>query len=174
MRLVLCVLGAGVAASALSVRAESIGIGAATSDSSTVVAPLVRIEAAPSGGFEVFAADQLQPLLIQDHADAAQQGQVWPMPGDVTLKGQVDFSDLVMLARNYGKTNATWGDGDFNNDGSVGFDDLVPLARNFGHHASAPDVAAAVPLPMSLWGGVALLCGYGLIRRAALRAGTSV
>ena len=165
MRLRVWVLGASMAPWALSASAESIGVGAANSDSPTVVAaPLVRIEAAPGGGFEIFAADQVQPLLVQDHAGAAQQPQVWPMPGDITLKGYVDFSDLVVVARNFGMKNATWADGDFDNDGSVGFDDLVLLARDFGHHASAPDTAAAVPLPISLWAGSALLGGYALIR----------
>lgn len=165
MRLSSWVFGASVAASALSASAESVGVGAASSDSSTVyTAPLVRIEAAPGGGFEVFAAGQMQPLLVQDQAGAAQQPQVWPMPGDITLKGYVGFSDLVVVARNFGMKNAAWADGDFDNDGVVGFDDLVLLARNYGHHASAPDSAAAVPLPISLWAGSALLGGYALIR----------
>lgn len=165
MRLSSWVFSASVAASALSASAESVGVGAGNSDGPTVfTAPLVRIEAAPGGGFEVFAADQIQPLLVQDQAGAVQQPQVWPMPGDVTLKGYVGFSDLVVVARNFGMKNATWADGDFDNDGVVGFDDLVLLARNYGHHASAPDSAAAVPLPISLWAGSALLCGYAVIR----------
>lgn len=45
----------------------------------------------------------------------------------------------MLVARNYGKTNATWADGDFNNDVSVGFDDLVLLARNYGQTGTFAD-----------------------------------
>ena len=61
------------------------------------------------------------------------------LPGDANLDGKVDFADLVIVARNYGKTSGvTWVDGDFNGDGSVGFDDLVILARNYGHALPQP------------------------------------
>lgn len=174
MRLSLWVFGVSVMASSACASAESIGVGAATSDGPTVVeTPLVRIEAAPGGGFEVFVADQMKPLLVEDQAGSAQQPAVWPMPGDVTLKGFVDFSDLLVVARNFGMKNATWADGDFNNDGGVGFDDIVALARDFGHHASAPDTAAAAPLPISFWVGSSLLCGYALIRMSRARTKTS-
>ena len=64
------------------------------------------------------------------------------LPGDADADGKVDFADLVLVARNYGKTNATWFDGDFNGDGSVGFDDLLIVARNYGKSVSM--TAAAV------------------------------
>ena len=67
------------------------------------------------------------------------------IPGDANGDGKVDFADLLILARNYGMTNATWSDGDFNGDGTVGFDDLVILARNYGKTttAAATNMAAA-------------------------------
>ena len=88
--------------------------------------------------------------------DAA--GALTPSPallvGDADGDGKVDFADLVILARNYGNSTATWSEGDFNADGSVGFDDLVMLARNYGKSLSAPAVtapaaftASAAPLP---------------------------
>lgn len=59
------------------------------------------------------------------------------LPGDADFDGKVDMSDLLIVARNYGKSgNLGFVDGDFNFDGSVGFDDLVILARNYG--ATAP------------------------------------
>ena len=64
--------------------------------------------------------------------------------GDADGDGKVDFADLVIVARNYGKTNATWADGDFNNDGSVGFDDLLIVARNYGKSISLTTAAAAM------------------------------
>ena len=66
------------------------------------------------------------------------------LPGDADADGKVNFADLVLVARNYGKTNATWADGDFNNDGSVGFDDLLIVARNYGKSASLAAAAAAM------------------------------
>ena len=65
-----------------------------------------------------------------------------PLPGDADGDGKVDFADFVIVARNYGKTNATWSDGDFNNDGSVGFDDLLIVARNYGKSVSLTASAA--------------------------------
>ena len=62
--------------------------------------------------------------------------------GDADGDGKVDFADLVLVARNYGKTNATWSEGDFNNDGTVGFDDLVIVARNYGKSVSLAATAA--------------------------------
>jgi len=56
------------------------------------------------------------------------------LAGDVNFDGKVDFQDLIVLARNYGRSNPQfgWVDGDLNGDGSVGFDDLAILARNYG------------------------------------------
>lgn len=55
------------------------------------------------------------------------------IPGDANFDGKVDFSDLLILARNYGQSgDVGFVDGDFDTDGSVGFDDLVILARNYG------------------------------------------
>jgi len=64
------------------------------------------------------------------------------LPGDADADGKVDFADLVLVARHYGMTNATWADGDFNNDGSVGFDDLVIVARNYGKTIGGANAAA--------------------------------
>lgn len=67
------------------------------------------------------------------------------VPGDADLDGRVDFIDLLTVARNYGRTNATWEEGDFNSDGTVGFDDLVTLARNYGQTLSADQLAQLDP-----------------------------
>ena len=69
------------------------------------------------------------------------------LAGDADADGKVDFADLVLVARHYGMTNATWADGDFNNDGSVGFDDLVIVARNYGKSISLTSAAAATLSP---------------------------
>ena len=65
--------------------------------------------------------------------------------GDADRDGKVDFADLVLVARHFGMTSATWSDGDFNNDGSVGFDDLLIVARNYGASAAAPQAAIDAP-----------------------------
>ena len=75
---------------------------------------------------------------------AVEYGSSPLLAGDANADGKVDFADLVLVARNYGKTNATWFDGDFNNDGSVGFDDLLIVARNYGRSVSLAAAAAAM------------------------------
>jgi hypothetical protein len=87
--------------------------------------------------------------------------------GDATLGGEVNFDDLLLLAKHYNGTNAVWRDGDFNYDAVVNFDDLLILAKNYNGTVAGPvpgapvgfdgDVAAAfaeaaVPEPGGLVG----------------------
>jgi autotransporter-associated beta strand protein/T5SS/PEP-CTERM-associated repeat protein len=54
--------------------------------------------------------------------------------GDANLNGEVNFTDLVALAQNYGTATGDmpWNRGDFTYDGNVTFLDLVALAQNYG------------------------------------------
>jgi hypothetical protein len=54
------------------------------------------------------------------------------LPGDANRDGTVNFSDLLILAKNYGGAGRTWSQGDFNGDGVVNFADLLVLAKNYG------------------------------------------
>jgi len=72
--------------------------------------------------------------------------------GDADEDLRVGFSDLLLLAQNYGSTTATWNTGDFDGDGAVTFSDLLTLAQNYGTDASDPPdaTAASVPEPLTL------------------------
>ena len=104
--------------------------------------------------------------------------------GDATLNGQVNFEDLLALARHYNATGATWGDGDFNYDGVVDFADLLTLARNYntalptGPVPGAPAefsadlaaaFAAAVPEPAGLGMGLSGAAMAASLRRRTRR-----
>ena len=54
------------------------------------------------------------------------------LPADFNGDGKQDFSDLLILAQNYGKTAATFAQGDADGDGTVDFADLLILAQNYG------------------------------------------
>ncbi len=69
-----------------------------------------------------------------------------PFPGDADGDGNVDVTDLGILATHYGTIGgAEWGDGDFSGDGNVDVTDLGILATNYGTIA-----AQAVPEPSTL------------------------
>ena len=51
--------------------------------------------------------------------------------GDADLDGDVDFSDFLALAANFGKEGG-WASGDFDGDGLVTFSDFTILAEQFG------------------------------------------
>ena len=67
------------------------------------------------------------------------------LQGDANYDGKVGFDDLVTVARNYGKSNATWEQGDFDGDGKVDFSDLVIVARNYGKSDIIIAVAGLAP-----------------------------
>jgi hypothetical protein len=64
-----------------------------------------------------------------------------PLPGDANGDRKVDFSDLLILAQNYGKTGQSFATGDFNGDGVVGFPDLLILAQNYGRTSTVASLA---------------------------------
>ncbi|MEM6332528.1 MAG: PEP-CTERM sorting domain-containing protein [Planctomycetota bacterium] len=107
-----------------------------------------------------------------DSDDAARlvDGLIGTAPGDANLDGQVDTSDLAILAANFGSNVTTWAQGDFNGDGSVGTPDLAILASTFGSGTPAPPLATAtvaVPEPATL-----ALAGLGLISMVQRRRPT--
>ena len=84
------------------------------------------------------------------------------IPGDANIDGKVDFSDLLILAQNFGAPG-DFRQGNFNGDFFVTFADLLILAQNFG--TSDPTIqaqqpgrgAAPVPEPSTWVGGLMLL-----------------
>jgi hypothetical protein len=58
--------------------------------------------------------------------------------GDINRDRKVEFTDLVVLAQNYGTVKQTFSKGDFNYDGKVDFEDLVMLAQRYGTSLPAP------------------------------------
>jgi hypothetical protein len=76
------------------------------------------------------------------------------LAGDANHDDLVNFDDLLLLAKNYNKVNATWSQGDFSGDGLVNFDDLLILAKNYNRTllspppevATAPATAPASPV----------------------------
>ena len=63
--------------------------------------------------------------------------------GDATLDGQVDLTDLTVLAGNWQSTGKTFADGDFNGDGNVDLTDLTILAGYW--QTSMPAAPSAAP-----------------------------
>ena len=61
----------------------------------------------------------------------------------------VNTSDFMLLAQNFGKTSATFGQGDFNYDGVINALDFSILASNFGLSVEAPPLLAAEPFDVA-------------------------
>ena len=70
------------------------------------------------------------------------------LPGDVDLDRVVDHEDFRRLFDRFGRTGASWADGDLNGDGVVNFPDFQIMERGFGLMGTAlPPEAANVPEP---------------------------
>jgi ELWxxDGT repeat protein len=79
------------------------------------------------------------------------------LAGDVNGDRVVNFNDLLVLAKNYGRSGVGLAEGDFDGDGVVNFADLLMLAKNYNRTldvpppppAPAPVMAVAAALPMA-------------------------
>jgi hypothetical protein len=120
----------------------------------------------------------------------------YELAGDADLTGSVDFSDVLTVARNYGRSidangnPVDWADGDFNYDGTVDFEDLLDVAENFDQpltpqetaevgnvfalqwQIALQDVNASVPEPGALNLGIIGVAGLLGCRR--IRQGNSI
>lgn len=72
------------------------------------------------------------PTLYGQTVDSSAILLLSTFKGDSNLDRDVDFDDLLLLAQNYGATNATFAQGDSDYSGVVNFDDLLALAQNYG------------------------------------------
>jgi probable HAF family extracellular repeat protein len=75
------------------------------------------------------------------------------MPGDASLDGTVNITDLSKVLTNYDRSgsNIGWTDGDFNGDGSVNISDLSNVLTNYDSSVSAgAGGIQAVPEPSML------------------------
>ncbi len=81
-----------------------------------------------------------------------------PLSGDANLDGEVDVTDLGILATNYGTmSGAEWGDADFTGDGKVNVNDLGVLATYYGQTVSVTCVPEAGSISLLLCGLVSLM-----------------
>ncbi|KKL05299.1 hypothetical protein LCGC14_2607400, partial [marine sediment metagenome] len=71
------------------------------------------------------------------------------VPGDATLDGQVNITDLGALAVNWKAVDARWCDGDFTGDGIVNITDLGALAANW--HVGVGAISVPEPASAALW-----------------------
>jgi len=63
------------------------------------------------------------------------------LAGDANGDRTVNFSDLIILATQYGQSNQTFQQGDFNYDQRVQFDDLVLLAARYNQSLASPRIS---------------------------------
>ncbi len=89
------------------------------------------------------------------------------LPGDADFDGQVQFSDFIAVADNFGQSGTTWSHGDFDCNNEVQFSDFIALADNFGKSAASGSLSS-VPEPTS---HLLLLFATGLfcLRRRSVR-----
>ena len=87
--------------------------------------PLITATATGPGGTSEFSA----PVTATDYA------------ADLDGDGTVGFSDLLILAQQYGQPGAPQ-QGDIDLNGTVGFADLLMLAQTYGRTASITTAAA--------------------------------
>jgi hypothetical protein len=72
------------------------------------------------------------------------------LAGDATRDRAVNFDHLLVLAKNYNRTGATWAQGDFTGDGLMNSNDLLILAKNYNKRVPATGAAPASAAAMDV------------------------
>lgn len=88
--------------------------------------------------------------------------------GDTNLDGRVEFSDFLVLSRNFSGEGG-WGDGDFDGDSQISFSDFLVLSRNFGGVTEFDSVqkSQSVPEPLgNCWFALAMSLGVLSVSRS--------
>jgi uncharacterized delta-60 repeat protein len=101
----------------------------------------------PDGSYVVrIAANSVTAVGGSSNPSMIQASPVIFLAGDANRDGQVNFSDLVILAQNYNATGKTFSQGnfDYSAGGSVNFADLVLLAQRYGMNLNNVTTSAAV------------------------------
>jgi hypothetical protein len=78
-------------------------------------------------------------------ADAAYDFYV--LAGDVNRDRVVNYDDLLILAKYYNSTTATWAEGDLDGNGFVNFDDLLIVAKSYNATVAALPPTLPAPAP---------------------------
>ena len=71
-------------------------------------------------------------LVDENDVEALVIDVIGTRQGDVDLNGAVDQVDFGVFASRFGKSPASWADGDFDGDNRIGFSDFNLLSNNFG------------------------------------------
>ena len=112
-------------------------------DPSTDTATFAFSGVLPSGNYSATLAASAVTDQASRHLASNYVLSFFSLTGDVNHDRHVNFSDLLILAQNYGaQTGATFGRGDLNYDGKIDFADLLILAQNYGRSLPAPAVAS--------------------------------
>jgi GH35 family endo-1,4-beta-xylanase len=77
---------------------------------------------------------------LSNNPNALASGSFEVLTGDADRDGTVGFSDLLIVAQNYGTTGRTFSQGNFDYDlaGRVDFDDLLIVAQRYGNSLIRP------------------------------------
>src|SRR6185295_9145132 len=93
----------------------------------------------------------LSPVDVAILTDIGWTKAAAPQPAvhcDLNGDGTVSIADFIILASNFGKTDARYSDGDMNGDGQVSIADFIELSANFNASLAPPAAPAAAEVSL--------------------------
>lgn len=136
---------------------------------------IVNLPTLPDGNYRLDIPASALKDASGNSLNAAVALNFHQLAGDTNNDRTVDFSDLLILARNYGATsgrNLSTGNVDYSSDGAVNFSDLLILARQYGTSLPAPRPAGLQTPPNAFAGGASVI-GSQASATSTLRTSTT-